>query len=675
MSLLEKILNFTNGTKYASSNIKTSDGVLAYVTATGVAKKYPSDDVFNATVRGNTGTIQLMPTWNDLGFPVGSLMKSGQSYGDENTYVQSSPPKNNFDWQFYIQHYPQLKLTTEQQAIQHWNTVGQQSGFMPNATILSSMANLGKVGYIDIDTNLHQVPATYDGTYQSYSSVSNVTGSNMIDCSQPRPLVNYGDQLQLQCDNGFGFLNPTSNLQFARQSGTNFFLRPAVNSPFTGNIKYGDQITITTSLSNYTQDCGWWGCKVATVNNVTKRLEFGPGGASGYTFQILPPRGSQYALGASIHYEDPFIISASITLNNTTLAQGMYLRAGQSIKSSNGNYMLIYQTDGNVCIYNTSGGAPIWSSSTPHTPGRLKLQPNGVLVATDSGNVPRWSTGNGGSNGPYSLMVKNDGNVVLVDLNKNTVWSTNTSTSTDNSSTYTMPYFGYVKRNIMMFGLWGSNNVPTFSFKSNIVYDPACKVDDLKSQCTTSPDCRGFVHSPSTNSWQMIKSTSTASDYAITNKAQDVYLKNASVQLNDSSCMPGKVKFLDATNYSGYPSGPNFMDGVTGQCNVLKLDVDYDTYNKTNQAIMKQGKTYADQYNPTAIEDAVKQTKSINDSISEKSDEFQKTLTEIKKSGPTKTLEQRQRDLQVLDKYNRIWAIVWGIIAMIILAILVFRPK
>jgi hypothetical protein len=88
MEYLETIKKYVSGKQYASSNVRSSDGTLAYMTSTGISKRYPSQDIYDATAGKNnckSDFIQLTPKWNELGFPVGSLMKSGQSCGNENT--------------------------------------------------------------------------------------------------------------------------------------------------------------------------------------------------------------------------------------------------------------------------------------------------------------------------------------------------------------------------------------------------------------------------------------------------------------------------------------------------------------------------------------------------------------------------------------------------------------
>jgi hypothetical protein len=66
----------------------------------------------------------------------------------------------------------------------------------------------------------------------------------------------------------------------------------------------------------------------------------------------------------------------------------------ESLASLNGQYKLIYQTDGNLVLYRTSDNYPLWSSGTAGRPaGRCAMQADGNLVIYTPDNVPIWNTG------------------------------------------------------------------------------------------------------------------------------------------------------------------------------------------------------------------------------------------------------------------------------------------
>jgi hypothetical protein len=674
MNYINTIKKYVSGKKYASSNVRSADGTIAYITATGVSKMYPSEDVYNATAGKNncaSDFIQLTPNWSDLGFPVGSVMETGQSCGNENSYVQSAPPETNFDWQYYAQSNPDLGITTETQATDHWNSTGKYNGLLPNASILTSMGTLGKVGYVDVNSNLHLVPPSYTGKYASYTARSNVTGTNMVDCTRPIPPIRYGDQLTLSFQNQSGSVNSSSLLEFGSTT-TNLFLRS--DTSLQGQpVKYGDSLSITTSTSNYTSDCGWWGCKVGRVNTDTMQLEFGPGGETAYTFLVFPPEGSKQ--GGTIKYGDPILFVAIITPNNSTLNQDVSLYQGNSIKSQNGQYMFIYQTDGNVCLYNTSGGGSIWCSMKLHTPGKLVMQGDGNLVAYDSGGIPQWSTGTAGQGeGPYKLIMQNDRNVVLMDSQDTVLWNTQTTT------TNTVPnqmFVGVacVDESTVKFKTYEqSKNSNVFSFQPQTMTPNTCNLDELKKTCDTS-DCTGFLHSPADNTWQMITSVTTESDYKIAHTMQDMYLKKSTIDLNDASCRKGNPEFIDSELFANYVDGNDFINGGTSQCSVIEPPKPPQNYKRNQKKMLQKGKQYIDKYNQIKVQDVQTQNVQTQQDMELKTKEYQDVLGSIEKTKRSTTLEQQNEDLSVFDAYNKNRAIVWGLIATTIFLIIVFRPR
>lgn len=672
MDYLDTLKKFVSGKKYASSNIKSSDGKLAYVTATGVSKPYPSMDVYSKTAgKNNCGGnfIQLQPKWDDLGFPVGSLMKSGQSCGYENSYIQAKPPDMALDWKYYVQANPELKLTTEAQANDHWNNVGKQEGRLPNPNVLTSMQFLGKVGYVDVNTALHLVPPTYNGTYQTYNK-TNLTGINMEDCTRPIPTIKYGDQLILMFNDKTGFMNDSSILELGSKV-THLFLRPPLGLDLQGKtVNYGDQVSITTSTSSYTSTCGWWGCKVGRVNPINQQLDFGPGGESTTTFRIEPPRGSAYALGTSLKYGDPFMITSPIINNNAVLKEGDSILPGKRIQSAKG-YMFIYLTNGNIGLYRPNGTV-VWQSNVLHTPKNLTLQSDGNLVAYDTEGVPKWSTNTyGQGTGPYVLTL--DESVELTDSTKKVLWSTASYLPTTANNT---PIAGvaYVKNTLVTFGTWNEGkNANVFSFKAQTTEPTTCNIEDMKKHCDQS-NCSGFIHSPATNSWQMITPTST-NDYTISNTMQDIYVKNATVNIHDTSCPSGTAHLVEASLFGNYVMGADFVDKGSAQCNVIDPPKPPKTYVQRQQQIVTKGQEYVNQYNHLNVQAVQSKNVELQKQMKTKTEEYETVLSKLKKETKSDTLQQQYVDMTVFDEYNKSHTIVWGVVVTLLLTTLFIKMK
>lgn len=116
----------------------------------------------------------------------------------------------------------------------------------------------------------------------------------------------------------------------------------------------------------------------------------------------------------------------SAPASGNDMPPGELLAAGQSIVSADGRFRFTYQTDGNLVLYRTSNGQPLWSSTTFGTPpGACIMQPDGNLVVYDAHGAPIWSSVTWGQWGSR-LIVQNDGNVVIYAPDGRPLWHTNT---------------------------------------------------------------------------------------------------------------------------------------------------------------------------------------------------------------------------------------------------------
>lgn len=108
-----------------------------------------------------------------------------------------------------------------------------------------------------------------------------------------------------------------------------------------------------------------------------------------------------------------------------------YLEQNQVISSKNGNYRMIFQQDGNLCVYKFSqGGSDCWkflwcSNTSGKNAKRLRMQPDGNLVIYDSKQNFIWGTMTNGH--PRAVLkMQDDGNLVMYD-NNNPIWASNTN--------------------------------------------------------------------------------------------------------------------------------------------------------------------------------------------------------------------------------------------------------
>lgn len=112
------------------------------------------------------------------------------------------------------------------------------------------------------------------------------------------------------------------------------------------------------------------------------------------------------------------------------LLVGQSLALGQSISSSDGRFVLVMQTDGNLVHYWNGYGA-LWSTVTGGSQGKsawMQTDGNFVLYTTTSPVVGSalWSSNTYGNPGAY-LAIQNDGNLVVYAKDGMTpLWASNT---------------------------------------------------------------------------------------------------------------------------------------------------------------------------------------------------------------------------------------------------------
>ncbi|WP_318846112.1 hypothetical protein [Chryseobacterium sp. JV558] len=115
--------------------------------------------------------------------------------------------------------------------------------------------------------------------------------------------------------------------------------------------------------------------------------------------------------------------------NNNNGRGNDYVRTGHKFRkdvklySSDRNYYLVFQDDGNLVLANRNGN-PIWATATDNKGGRAEFQGDGNLVVYDSYNRAVWSS-NTDRKGAVKLTVQNDGNLVIYG-DYSPIWSSGT---------------------------------------------------------------------------------------------------------------------------------------------------------------------------------------------------------------------------------------------------------
>jgi hypothetical protein len=113
--------------------------------------------------------------------------------------------------------------------------------------------------------------------------------------------------------------------------------------------------------------------------------------------------------------------ATSTTRTTATLPAGSRLAAEQTLVSPNARFRLLYQSDGNLVLYDDLERTAPWASNTGGTSaGSARLQGDGNFVIYDAQNVARWATATAAANA--RLVLQNDGNLVLYGGDSQPVW-------------------------------------------------------------------------------------------------------------------------------------------------------------------------------------------------------------------------------------------------------------
>lgn len=125
-------------------------------------------------------------------------------------------------------------------------------------------------------------------------------------------------------------------------------------------------------------------------------------------------------------------VSPRVLLARQTLAPGT------SLRSSNGQFRLQYQTDGNLVLYDDVNRRVLWATGSAVTDGRLVMEGDGNLVLYDGSGASQWMSGTGAkantscAAAPWDapcantfLVLQDDGNLVIYRRDGSAVWSQN----------------------------------------------------------------------------------------------------------------------------------------------------------------------------------------------------------------------------------------------------------
>src|SRR5215472_1720317 len=142
------------------------------------------------------------------------------------------------------------------------------------------------------------------------------------------------------------------------------------------------------------------------------------------------------------------------------LHAGQQLNIGDQLVSKNVN--LIMQGDGNLVLYRTLYGRPLWATNTNGQPATFAvMQGDGNFVVYSANGTPYWNTGTYGHPGAW-LVLQGDGNLVVYNSAGNPLWASNT---VQDWSSPTIRYFdsrGYLFSEVSESWQQLCQNLPSF---------------------------------------------------------------------------------------------------------------------------------------------------------------------------------------------------------------------
>ena len=111
-----------------------------------------------------------------------------------------------------------------------------------------------------------------------------------------------------------------------------------------------------------------------------------------------------------------------------TLRDGQRLNIDEKITSSDGNFYLLMQRDGNLVLYD-KGNQAYWATDTVGSNASFAaMQSDGNFVLYTNDGRPVWASNTDGHHNSY-IIIQNDRNLVIYQDNNNPIWASNTATS------------------------------------------------------------------------------------------------------------------------------------------------------------------------------------------------------------------------------------------------------
>jgi len=658
-----------------SRNIKLSDNTYAYINSQGVAKKFNNMADYTATMgkNGCPGAAEPVDrTWANVQYRVGAPMMAGQSCGNENKLVTSKLGEIDTEMdKAYYETVTGKTFTTLEEATSDWQHFGRGAGIAPfNGAV--SMQKLNTMGYVDVDSVFHTINPTISNTYKDKIK-SYVRGAEMKSCL-PSENINFRDKVYIKYENSFLYADGRSVKVYTGPlplpASCEFYIQvpiksvpPATTIPimmYSQTIAYGDKCLISKMNTWNTDNCGYWGCYTSKISNTTFSLS-----DSSLSTNLRFVSTTGISNTTTMQFGEQFNIVGEIYKN--VLRQGDYLETLIS-----GAYRLSF-TGGKLLLKNTETNATFALKENINS-SAVKAQWVGSVLYFLSATGQPLSTymymATGCTDDKCTLVLANTGLLKVVS-SSGVVLSKSSNTIPDSVDIPIDTYATIVNDQLSF-----SENISdkkVFTLINTVPATNKCDLGILQTTCNNTNKCVGFIHSPTENTWQPIKSTDRDSDYKISATDTDVYLRYTSGKLTGSYC-PTETSVEEVTRkrFSSYKGGPSVTSETANCTERPRLVVPaFENYLKSIDTTLSTPL-------PTPV--GVDKLKTFPSQITPLIDKYETNYTSIlnNRGKPTplgNTLQQRLTDTHELDEHYRSMAILWGVITIAMISIILFRPK
>jgi len=612
-SLVEKISETTSkyfnrvgaNNPYLNKTVRFTSGEIAYVTNQGVLKYIPSMDILNSINAPKTFSeinLRWNNSWSNPGATIpttpqlvsGTPVKLNQSLGNEGANVFVNNLINNPEVSYkgcYADNLTKPSMTFIGGSPSSNNSIGTYT------------YDMCQQAAIDEGYKYFALQDVNQSTSKGYCAISNSQSSST---SLGESMVSNG-QFMMWSSNTSGqtgntaTLTNTGALSIINSSGKSIFSTPnATAKPSNYLGCYGDRENRAMTMYN----------RGKKEYDLVKCQQI----ASNEGYNLFGLQDSTSGKNAKCALSNDFrqTTENGMAGNCTQISDGTWSGGGWSnavynTNSSDSNYFLILQDDGNMYIYRGTGPNDkqgiIWSSNTTE-----KLQKANPAYAAVKGKYGKnWITKGttlaagdfiGSPSGKIALIMQSDGNLGLYTFDMITnckkMSDGNMGAGKGGNALYSIKQpsvpsnllkVAYIDENSDLYS-YPSNNVKYSNsyttFKGSSVsgnningatYGNAT-VSSCQTSCNNNSDCAGFTFSNENNTCSLKNSSMYPNGKKQASSNVDLYIRNKK-PISPPKGISNDINNIDTVNYKNYMSGKNksLQYGLSNETNEQKQEL------------------------------------------------------------------------------------------------------